>query len=367
MTQRPISIFKALQALSPKGSIMPDSPNPQLYYCYNQTTQTWNPVQADTAPEPTTTTTINTSTTPLKTFTLTTWNIDFQQRCKAERTRAGLNYLSKALLRPNDDKTNDVTPINIIFLQEMVPNDLTIIQQTKWIQDNFFITDLNHTQWRSSYGTTTLIDKRCHVQRVFRVPYSTSRMQRDGLFVDLDCQQGGGTGSEIGTLRLCNTHLESLLSNPPIRPMQLYLASQFMHGSGPGETDLPTPHAAILAGDLNAFAPEDLTAPNECGLHDAFLVLGGKDGTEESFTWGQQIPDWLREKFGCSRMDKVLFCGGLEVDRLERIGAGEMVWIEYPDMSDEETEDEKGEEMWITDHLGLSAEFRITGLGGRVD
>ncbi|BAE59724.1 unnamed protein product [Aspergillus oryzae RIB40] len=365
MTQRPISIFKRLQALSPKGSIMPDMPDPQPYYSYNHTTQTWSPVETDSTVEPTTTTTttttINTNTTPLKTFTLTTWNIDFQQPCKAERTQAGLNYLSTVLLKPSDDKNNDVTPINIIFLQEMVPNDLTIIQQTKWIQDHFFITDLNHTQWRGSYGTTTLIDRRCHVQRVFRVPYSTSRMQRDGLFVDLDCQEGGETG---GTLRLCNTHLESLLSNPPIRPMQLHLASQFMHGSGPGETDLPTPHAAILAGDLNAFAPEDLTAPNECALRDAFLVLGGKDGTEESFTWGQQIPNWLREKFGCSRMDKVLFCGGLEVERLERIGAGEMVWIEYPDVSDEETEDEKGEEVWITDHLGLCADFRITRLGG---
>lgn len=202
MTQRPISIFKRLQALSPKGSIMPDMPDPQPYYSYNHTTQTWSPVETDSTVEPTTTTTttttINTNTTPLKTFTLTTWNIDFQQPCKAERTQAGLNYLSKVLLKPSDDKNNDVTPINIIFLQEMVPNDLTIIQQTKWIQDHFFITDLNHTQWRGSYGTTTLIDRRCHVQRVFRVPYSTSRMQRDGLFVDLDCQEGGETGGEIG-------------------------------------------------------------------------------------------------------------------------------------------------------------------------
>ncbi|KAE8379891.1 Endonuclease/exonuclease/phosphatase [Aspergillus bertholletiae] len=361
MAQQSTSVFQRLRALSTKATMTAGFPNPQPYYSYNQTTQKWNPVRSGN----TTTLDPTTTVTPLKSLTLTTWNIDFQQPCKTERTQAGLNYLSKVLLRPSDDSSNtNIAPINIIFLQEMVPNDLTIIQQTKWIQDRFFITDLSDTHWRGTYGTTTLIDKRCQVQRVFRVPYSTTRMQRDGLFVDVNCFQGQEGGS--GTLRLCNTHLESLLSKPPIRPIQLHLASQFMHGSFEQEKgDLPTPHAAILAGDLNAFAPEDLTVPIECELRDAFLVLGGKDGTEQSFTWGQQVPDWVREKFGCSRMDKILFCGGLEVDSLKRIGAGEMAWIEYPQVSDVESEDqEKGEEMWITDHLGLCARFRIMGLEG---
>ncbi|GAB1191032.1 hypothetical protein APSETT444_000201 [Aspergillus pseudonomiae] len=358
MAQRPTPIGKPFQMSSTTATAIVDIPNPQPYYSYNETTQTWNPVQTDTTQEAT-----STSTVPLKAFTLTTWNIDFQEPCKAERTQAGLNYLAKILLKPSDDNNEEATPINIIFLQEMVLKDLAVIQQTKWVQDHFFITDLSDTHWIHGYGTMTLIDKRCHVQRVFRVPFSTSRMGRDGLFVDLDCVQGqeGGRGDEIGTLRLCNTHLESLLSIPPIRPKQIHLASQFMHSSGPGETNVPTPHAAILAGDLNAFAPEDLTAPNDSKLRDAFLVLGGKDGTEESFTWGQQVPDWMRDKYGCSRMDKVLFCGGLAVESLQRIGAGQTVWIEYPQVSDGESDDGKGEEMWITDHLGLSAEFRITG------
>ena len=78
-----------------------------------------------------------------------------------------------------------------------------------------------------------------------------------------------------------------------------------MHGSGPSTSAtttenaetvaLPSPHAAFLAGDLNAVGPEDLTAPVDCNLHDAFLTLGGKDGTEESFTWGQQVQELLRE------------------------------------------------------------------------
>ena len=145
-----------------------------------------------------------------------------------------------------------------------------------------------------------------------------------------------------------------------------------MHGSGPspsttttenaGTMTLPTPHAANLAGDLNAFGPEDLTAPVDCNLHDAFLTLGGKDGTEESFTWGQQVRELLREVYGCSRMDKVLYCGKVGVEEFRKIGEGEEVWVQYPKW-DSDIEDEEdsydGENVWITDHLGLQAVLRV--------
>lgn len=67
----------------------------------------------------------------------------------------------------------------------MVPADLEVIKSTPWIQEKFYITDLSHTRWGGGYGTTTLIDRRLSVQRVFRVPYSDSFMNRDGLFVDV--------------------------------------------------------------------------------------------------------------------------------------------------------------------------------------
>lgn len=126
---------------------------------------------------------------------------------------------------------------------------------------------------------------------------------------------------------------------------------------------LPTPHAAILAGDLNAFGPEDLTAPVDCNLHDAFLTLGGKDGTEESFTWGQQVRELLREVYGCSRMDKVLYCGKVGVEEFRKIGEGEEVWVQYPkwdsDIEEDEEDSDDGENVWITDHLGLQAVLRV--------
>lgn len=150
--------------------------------------------------------------------------------------------------------------------------------------------------------------------------------------------------------------------NAQLRPVQMQTASQFMHGSGPQPevSNLPVPHAALLAGDFNASTIEEAATPEYCGLQDAFLVLGGRDGTEEGFTWGQQAPPEDRARFGCSRMDKILFCGGLAANALRPIGEGVKVWIEYPEVSDDDDEEGRmGEYLWVTDHLGLQGEFRI--------
>lgn len=117
----------------------------------------------------------------------------------------------------------------------------------------------------------------------------------------------------------------------------------------------------MLAGDLNAFAAEDHALPAQSGLQDAFLVLGGRENSDEAYTWGPQAAEDLREKFGCSRMDKVLFCGGVGVRRLERVGMGVRAWVEYPPVSDDEDDDgDDGEEVWVTDHYGLEAILEVS-------
>ncbi|EAL93660.1 endonuclease/exonuclease/phosphatase family protein [Aspergillus fumigatus Af293] len=333
-----------------------DRDNRQPFYHYFN--NTWTPIRTS-ADITKTTSTPNLHQTHNKTrIRLTTWNIDFQTPLGRERMAAALEYLSD---QHNTQPDNEIP--SIIFLQEMVESDLQLIQESGWIREKFFITDISSDHWRGSYGTTTMIDKHLVVRGVFRVPYSNSRMERDGLFVDIDVGRPGAEGERI--LRLCNTHLESLVSHPPRRPVQLRLASSFMHGPGPasepqdeGMYTPPTPYAAILAGDLNAFALEDRSAPEECGLRDAFLALGGREGTEESFTWGQQVPDWMRERFGCSRMDKILYCGGVEAKSLRRIGEGVTVMMTF-NQSESEYEDVSDEEVWVTDHLGLQGEFEI--------
>ncbi|PKX99174.1 endonuclease/exonuclease/phosphatase family protein [Aspergillus novofumigatus IBT 16806] len=329
-----------------KSTMRLDRANPQPFYHYFD--NTWTPIRSltDITGSPNSSDLHQTHRKTITRIRLTTWNIDFQTPLGRERMAAALEYLS----HQHSTQPDDETPSSI-FLQEMAESDLQLIQESGWIQEKFFITDTSSDHWRGSYGTTTMIDKQLVVRGVFRVPYSNSRMKRDGLFVDVDVGPFGAESERI--LRLCNTHLESLVSHPPRRPVQLRLASIFMHGSGPatgpedeGTYTPPTPHAAILAGDLNAFAPEDRSAPEECGLRDAFLTLGGREGTEESFTWGQQVPDWMRERFGCSRMDKILYCGGVEAKRVT-------VTVTF---NQSEREDE---EVWVTDHLGLQGEFVI--------
>jgi tyrosyl-DNA phosphodiesterase 2 len=303
---------------------------------------------------------------------LITWNIDFQVPFPKERMTAALQHLEHVLsLSSTNNTTRGAT---VIFLQEMVSSDLDLIQETSWIRERFYITDLTPASWRrSSYGTTTLVDRRLDVNRVFRVPYATSSMQRDALFVDVGLNLsalatptagGGGSEQQVRVLRLCNTHLESLASGAPKRLLQMKTAAGFMHGENTtantgGLLPPTTPHAAILAGDLNAFAPEDAHLPSTCGLRDGFLVLGGAEHTEESYTWGKQNPAWFMGRFPDARLDKVLFCGAVEVVRLERIGVGVVAKAAFDGGESGEEEDEE-EEVWATDHYGLEAEFIIT-------
>ncbi|KKK19798.1 hypothetical protein ARAM_003376 [Aspergillus rambellii] len=249
---------------------------------------------------------------------LITWNIDFQIPAANERMSAALQYLAQ-LLYNNPDQNHDIP--TVIFFQEMVLSDIELIKDTRWIREGFYVTDTS--------GSATLVIN-VHQTQPIQAPAKSSVYA-------------------ILILKALCLSRQSGQSNSKSRP------------SEEEAVVLPTPHAALLAGDLNAFAPEDGTAPTECGLQDVFLKLGGQEGTEEAFTWGQQVPRYIKKKFGCSRMDKVLFCGGIEPLRLQKIGEGVKAWVQYPEQSDEDSTDstDDGEEVWATDHIGLCAELKI--------
>ncbi|PSN72272.1 hypothetical protein BS50DRAFT_448491, partial [Corynespora cassiicola Philippines] len=272
-----------------------------------------------------------------QTFRLLSWNIDMFTHFAEARMDAGLSYLSSltSSFSPSD-------PV-IIFLQEMTQPDMRQIRDAEWVQRRFYLTDLDGEKWLGDfYGTTALVDRRLQIQSVFRVPWY-SRFERDGLFIDVVLSKDG---AERQVLRLCNTHLESLVADPPVRPVQLLDAAKVLGDHGVV--------AAVLAGDLNAIQPFDRTLHVDNGLQDAYLELGGKEDSDEGFTWGQQAPQELREKFGCSRMDKMLFRGATNVRRFERIGAGirvdERVWKDAGKTGDPE---------WVTDHYGIMGQFEI--------
>jgi len=155
-------------------------------------------------------------------------------------------------------------------------------------------------------------------------------------------------------VRICNTHLESLIADPPKRPHQLATAATWMHGSDVS--------GSVLGGDLNAIQPFDEKLHSDNDLLDAYLTLGGKEHSDEGYTWGQMAPTKLRNMFGCSRMDKLFFCGQLKLEKFERFGNG----VEVAEESVKEAliREEGLEAGWVTDHLGVKAEFSIDKSSG---
>ncbi|KAL1610163.1 hypothetical protein SLS60_001828 [Paraconiothyrium brasiliense] len=273
---------------------------------------------------------------PFKNIRLISWNIDMLIGFAEERMSAALEHLSKIV-----GGTHNETPI-VIFLQEMSQSDMEQIRDTLFIQRRFYITDLDERNWLGPlYGTNTLIDRRLSISQVFRVPW-ISKFDRDGLFVDLAlAEQGKGK-----VLRLCNTHLESLVADPPVRPLQLQAAAPYLQASSVA--------SGLLAGDLNAIQPFDRTLHSENNLKDVYLELGGREDSDDGYTWGYQVPQALRERFGCSRMDKILFTGGITPLKFERIGVG----VKVAEDKRKELRD-GGEEEWVTDHYGVMADFQV--------
>lgn len=272
-------------------------------------------------------------------FVILSWNIDFLIPLGDERMTAALNHL-QTHVQPD--------PPTVIFLQEMTKSDLKLIQAQSWVQSNFHVTDITDEHWESSwYGTCTLIPKTLSIASVFRVHYkhTAKAMDRDGLFVDIALER------DNKPLRLCNTHLESLIADPPLRPHQLKCAATFMHASEVS--------ASVLGGDLNAIEPFDKLIARQNNLSDAYLEKGGREDDIDGFTWGQMAKTVEREKFGLSRMDKLLFCGALHVQQFEQFGYD----VQINDHLQHEREQmlQLGfDKPWVTDHLGIKGTFRIS-------
>lgn len=311
-----------------------DKPHAQSYYAFESATSSWVP-KSPTAIE-------NGAQIQgaqgITNLALYNWNVDFMLPFAEARMKPALAHLD------NLTKPLPPTTASVIYLQECTSEDLTTIANTPWVRERYHLLDIDPANWATThYGTTTLVDSRLSIVSAFRVHYSKTRMDRDALFVDISLSDK--------TIRLCNTHLESMVFNPPFRPPQVELVAQYMH-----ESHL---HAALAGGDFNAIQPFDRTLHTDNNLKDAYLELGGKEDSDEGFTWGQQAATKLREQFGCSRMDKVYFCGGVKVVRFERFGE---------DVLAEGEEERKQivelgyEKPWVTDHLGVVAEVQLTGL-----
>jgi tyrosyl-DNA phosphodiesterase 2 len=341
MTPPPSAIMQALTAAMSSGPAkqLEDTnykPRKQDYW-HAATDGTWQPISPpqlplSAIPEPP----IDT-----KAIRLISWNIDVLIGYAEERMRAALRYLDRLIA-----STPNEIPV-VVFLQEMGQSDLEQIRDASWIKQRFNVAELDHLNWLSPlYGTTALVDRRLTIKNIFRVPW-VSKFDRDGLFVDIALTNSQQSHEDGKVLRLCNVHLESLVADRPVRPSQMALASQYLKKPGIA--------AALLAGDTNAIQPFDRTLHVDNGLKDAYLELGGQEDSDEGYTWGYQVPQWLRDKFGCSRMDKILLCGAMQPTKFKRIGMG--IKVAEDVRREVETEVEGG---WVTDHYGVMGDFDLT-------
>jgi tyrosyl-DNA phosphodiesterase 2 len=305
--------------------------SPQLFHQFDVSKKTWHSLSPEKTKQH------HQEDMSISKLALYSWNIDFMLPFAKPRMDAALDQLE------NLTRSQPVDTAVVIFLQECLASDLTNISEKTWVRERFYITDIDTTNWSSGYyGTTTLVDRRLAISSCFRVHYEKTRMDRDGAFVDLLM---GSKQDKV--IRLCNTHLESLALEPPFRPLQMELVAKYMHQV----------YGAAAAGDFNAIQPFDRTLHVDNNLKDAYLELGGKEDSEEGYTWGQQATTEQRQRFGCSRMDKVYFCGGLNLKKFARFG----VDIQLTDESEREQILTLGfEKPWITDHLGIAAEFEVS-------
>lgn len=308
-----------------------DKPFNQPYYLFSPSDQKWQafePGNDTTAPD--------TSAPKIGRLALYSWNIDFMLPYPDSRMQIALRHLQKRI------SELDTGTASVIYLQESLETDVTLIASDPWVREYYALSDIGIENWQSGhYGTVTLIDRRLPISSCFRVHYSQTVMERDGLFVDL--------GITHKTVRLCNTHLESLALEPPRRPPQMRMVAKYMLDS--------SVHGAAVAGDFNAIQDFDRSLHSDNGLKDAYLELGGDEyDAEGGHTWGQQAATFQREQFGTSRMDKVFFCGELVCRRFERFGAG----VELVDDAESKHIVELGfDQPWITDHLGVMAVFEV--------
>ncbi|RYP18047.1 hypothetical protein DL765_004163 [Monosporascus sp. GIB2] len=329
-----------------------DEPWAQPYYSWNTEKGQWQPVES-----PASRSSDQAYSAGITILALYSWNIDYMLPFPEARMNAALAHLEELTSQLPSATTTAV----VINLQECDPSDLAIIGQKQWIRDRFYVTDVGTTAWASGcYGTTTLVDRRLGVLSCFRVHYSQTRMERDALFVDVATPaaaavSGGHHGKK--KIRLCNTHLESLVVEPPLRPAQMRVVATHMHKATAADGGFS---GAIATGDFNAIQPFDSSLHSDNGLRDAYLELGGQEGCDDGYTWGQQALKALRDRFGCSRMDKAYSCGsGLNLLSFERFGAG-------VEIDEREREQRDGvlalgsEKPWITDHLGIKTVFSLS-------
>jgi len=266
---------------------------------------------------------------------LVTWNIDYHTERVKERMEGVLRHLQGYVFQGMDPEAC------CIMLQEVHPDGLQHLLEDEWIRRHFLVVPISPKKWPMwDYGNVTMVSRSVIVGQAAILSFGYSPMGRGAVVIDVKLSTAANNSREI-TLRMINTHLESLPDGVAIRPTQLSVLASLVRNKEEVK-------GGVVAGDMNSMDPIELTAVLDAGLKDAWV----KPNLDPSgFTWGQQ-PE---SKFPAARFDKVLYVERKKlytVDEPKRIGVRTAPIDEYgvplPDQ-------------FVSDHYGLMTSLRVLG------
>ncbi|KAL1801092.1 hypothetical protein ACET3X_001434 [Alternaria dauci] len=217
-------------------------------------------------------------------FRLVSWNVN----ADAPLPKARMSALLRAI--------ENSSAANVVFLQEVSREALTALLEESWIQQNWYMSDVDASTFgNQKFINITLVSKlwvntdSILLGAIWRVSLP-SRFGRDALCCDLILNSSNKHTSGRGSLRirLINAHLDSLPINPSLRPHQLSICASYLSAAGRG----------IIAGDFNPVLPGDDDLVRTNGLTDAWTRLRPND---LGHTWGV----YGEQSFPPNRLDKI--------------------------------------------------------------
>ena len=261
-------------------------------------------------------------------FRLVSWNVNADAPLPKSRMSALLQVI----------KTTGAA--DVVFLQEVSTEGLAALLEDSWIQQNWYMSDVDTSAFgNQKFISITLVSRLwvttdgSQLGAIWRVALP-SRFGRDALYCDLILNSSSKqmSGKEPTRVRLINVHLDSLPINPSMRPRQVSICASYLRAAGRG----------IIAGDFNCILPEDDDLVSNNGLADAWAELHPNDS---GHTWGV----YGEQSFPPNRLDKVALFNlnpsamrVLQTSEMESYGA---------EMSADVAE--QGSNAHFSDHLGL--------------
>ncbi|UJR16608.1 hypothetical protein I4U23_003508 [Adineta vaga] len=236
---------------------------------------------------------------------------------------------------------------NIICLQEMTRPILHSLVSQPWIQNRYVLSDVDGLTFipgPDSYGVVMLIDKHLNLQQLISIPFPT-KFGRQLLLAEIQIR------SEI--FAVGTVHLESMRRNEDTRSEQLQICQSAFHKYATSRS-----HATcLLVGDFNFdfLWPENIDQMNILkNWTDLWLKLNGHHNTGVTlrnvrfdrmmFQSSRVIPTGIRI-IGDRPIGQAPRRQNLATNLLNLLSIGNL--------------DEPMENVFISDHFGLMADFDL--------